>query len=70
MSIVDLDKPSHAHYANSFYSMLMQPALTLERRDLYLRMGDDAEMLGEYALADHLRTLAVGIWRQTAVITG
>jgi hypothetical protein len=52
---VDLDKPSHERFADSCYLRLMRMRISYERRDLYLRMANDAELRGDYAYALRLR---------------
>ena len=58
--MIDLDKRSHRHYSNTFYSRITRPELTSNRRDLYLDMANDAELHGQYDNSLELRKLALG----------
>lgn len=58
---VDLDRPSHARFATSYYLRLMQRSTAIIRRDLYLQMANDAAMGSDSAMATELRCMAVGV---------
>lgn len=57
--MIDLDKPSHRQFAQTFYSRIVHPRLTPRRRCLYLDLANDEELRGNYHGADELRRFAL-----------
>ena len=59
--MIDLLKPSHDKYAKSFFARMMDPPLSMQRRDLYLDMANFEEMRGNARMADNHRRLALSL---------
>ena len=57
--MIDLDKPSHKRFAETFFSRVVRPQMTPGRKSLYLNMANDEELRGNYRAAEELRRFAV-----------
>ena len=57
--MIDLDKPSHKHFSQTFYTRISRPRLTPRRKCLYLDMANDVELRGNFRAGEELRRFAV-----------